>query len=98
MPAGGGASSSSRLRRHLATPETPAVTLAQAARRVGVSPETLRRWPRRGLAQRYDGEWALSAIGTAASPKLKFERIGEVRLKRFGESAEVFIARRRAEP
>ena len=42
-----------------------AVTLADAARRVGVKPATLRRWAQRGLIPQYDGEWTQAAIGTA---------------------------------
>jgi adenylate cyclase len=41
------------------------VTLAEAAERVGVTPDTLRRWVRRGLVPQYDGEWTASAIGAA---------------------------------
>jgi adenylate cyclase len=41
------------------------MTLAEAARRVGVKPTTLRRWTQRGLIPQYDGEWTQAAIGTA---------------------------------
>lgn len=41
------------------------MTLAEAARRVGVKPATLRRWTQRGLIPQYDGEWTQGAIGTA---------------------------------
>jgi adenylate cyclase len=41
------------------------VTLAEAAQRVGVRPETLRRWVARGLVPQYDGDWTPSAVGTA---------------------------------
>ena len=41
------------------------MTFAEAARRVGVKPATLRRWTQRGLIPQYDGEWTPAAIGTA---------------------------------
>jgi adenylate cyclase len=41
------------------------MTLAEAANRVGVQPATLRRWAKRGLIPRYDGEWTPAAIGGA---------------------------------
>ncbi len=41
------------------------MTLADAARRVGVTPETLRRWVRRGLVPQFDGEWSPAALGAA---------------------------------
>ncbi|MEO8967130.1 MAG: MerR family transcriptional regulator [Solirubrobacteraceae bacterium] len=41
------------------------MTLAEAARRVGVTPATLRRWTQRGLIPQYEGEWSQGAIGTA---------------------------------
>jgi adenylate cyclase len=41
------------------------MTLTEAARRVGVTPDTLRRWVRRGLVPQFDGEWAPSALGSA---------------------------------
>jgi adenylate cyclase len=41
------------------------MTLTEAARRVGVSPATLRQWQRRGLIPQYDGQWSASAIGGA---------------------------------
>ncbi len=41
------------------------MTLTEAARRVGVSPDTLRRWVRRGLVPQFDGEWSPSALGSA---------------------------------
>ncbi len=41
------------------------MTLTEAARRVGVTPDTLRRWARRGLVLQFDGEWTPSAIGAA---------------------------------
>jgi adenylate cyclase len=41
------------------------MTLAEAAKRVGVSPATLRRWARDGLVLHYDGDWTPSAIGHA---------------------------------
>jgi adenylate cyclase len=39
--------------------------LADAAARVGVAPETLRRWQRRGLIPQYAGEWTPAAVGAA---------------------------------
>jgi adenylate cyclase len=41
------------------------LTLAQAARRVDVSPATLRRWAREGLIPQYDGDWTPAAVGHA---------------------------------
>jgi adenylate cyclase len=41
------------------------MTLNEAARRVGVTSETLRRWVRRGLVPQFDGEWTPSALGSA---------------------------------
>jgi adenylate cyclase len=41
------------------------MTLTDAARRVGVTPDTLRRWVRRGLVLQFDGEWTPSALGSA---------------------------------
>jgi len=41
------------------------MTLAQAAKRVGVQPATLRRWVRGGLIPQYDGDWTPWALGTA---------------------------------
>ena len=41
------------------------MTFAEAARRVGVKPATLRRWTQRGLIPQYNGEWTRAAIGTA---------------------------------
>lgn len=41
------------------------MTLAEASRRVGVQPATLRRWVVRGLIPQYDGEWSPAAIGAA---------------------------------
>lgn len=42
-----------------------AMSLQEAAVRVGVSPQTLRRWVREGLIPRYDGEWSAGAVGHA---------------------------------
>ena len=39
--------------------------LAEAARRVGVGPGTLRRWVDQGLLPQYDGDWTPPAIGHA---------------------------------
>lgn len=41
------------------------MTLAEAAERIGVTANTLRRWVRRGLIPQYDGEWTPSAVGAA---------------------------------
>jgi adenylate cyclase len=41
------------------------MTLTEAAHRVGVTPDTLRRWVRRGLVPQFDGEWTPSALGSA---------------------------------
>ena len=41
------------------------MTLKEASERVGVTPETLRRWTREGLIAQYDGEWTPAAIGQA---------------------------------
>jgi len=41
------------------------VKLAEAARRVGVGPGTLRRWVDQGLLPQYDGDWTPPAIGHA---------------------------------
>ena len=38
------------------------LTLAQVARRVGVSPATVRRWVERGVVPGFDGTWTPSAI------------------------------------
>ena len=41
------------------------MTLAEAARRMGVTPGMLRRWVRRGLVPQFHGEWTPSALGAA---------------------------------
>ena len=41
------------------------MTLGEAAKRVGVSAATLRRWARAGVIPQYDGEWSSAAIGHA---------------------------------
>jgi adenylate cyclase len=41
------------------------MTLAEAARRMGVTPGMLRRWVRRGLVPQLHGEWTPSALGAA---------------------------------
>ncbi len=41
------------------------VTLADAARRAGVTPATLRRWAKDGLIPQYDGTWTLAAAAHA---------------------------------
>jgi adenylate cyclase len=42
-----------------------AVSLKEAAARVGVTPPTLRRWVRDGLIPSYDGGWSPGAVGHA---------------------------------
>jgi adenylate cyclase len=41
------------------------ITLADAARRAGVTPATLRRWAKEGVIPQYDGEWTLAAAAHA---------------------------------
>ena len=41
------------------------ITLAEAARRAGVTPATLRRWASDGLIPQYDGRWTLAAAAHA---------------------------------
>jgi adenylate cyclase len=41
------------------------MTLREAADRVGVKPDTLRRWSRQGLIPQHDGSWTPAAIGQA---------------------------------
>ena len=41
------------------------ITLAQAARRAGVTPATLRRWAQDGVIPQYDGHWTLAAAAHA---------------------------------
>jgi adenylate cyclase len=41
------------------------ITLAEAARRAGVTPATLRRWATEGLIPQYDGHWTLAAAAHA---------------------------------
>ena len=41
------------------------VSIEDAARRVGVSVGTLRRWVRDGLIPHYDGNWTAPAVGHA---------------------------------
>src|SRR5436305_5181567 len=41
------------------------ITLADAARRSGVTPATLRRWAEDGLIPQYDGHWTLAAAAHA---------------------------------
>jgi adenylate cyclase len=45
--------------------EDPGRSLGDAARQVGVSPGTLRRWARDGLVAHFDGRWTPGAIGAA---------------------------------
>jgi adenylate cyclase len=42
-----------------------ALSLQDAAKRVGVSPGTLRRWARHGLIPRHDGSWSVAAVSHA---------------------------------
>jgi adenylate cyclase len=39
------------------------MTTEEAARRIGVTPATLRRWARQGVIPQYDGEWTPAVIG-----------------------------------
>ncbi|HYZ80633.1 MAG TPA: MerR family transcriptional regulator [Solirubrobacteraceae bacterium] len=58
------------------------MTLTEAARRVGVTPGTLRRWIRQGLIPQYDGEWKPAAIGQArvvATMRERGHSLGEIR-------------------
>jgi len=41
------------------------MNIAEAARRAGVKPATLRRWARDGLIPQYDGDWTPAAVGHA---------------------------------
>ena len=41
------------------------ITLAEAARRAGVTPATLRRWAQEGVIPQYDGQWTLAAAAHA---------------------------------
>ncbi len=41
------------------------ITLAEAARRAGVPPATLRRWAKEGLIPQYEGHWTLAAAAHA---------------------------------
>ncbi len=41
------------------------LSTAEVARRVGVTPATLRRWVRRGLVPQYDGAWTPAAVAQA---------------------------------
>jgi adenylate cyclase len=41
------------------------ITLAEAARRAGVTPATLRRWANEGVIPQYDGHWTLAAAAHA---------------------------------
>jgi adenylate cyclase len=41
------------------------ITLAEAARRAGVTPATLRRWAKEGLIPQYEGHWTLAAAAHA---------------------------------
>jgi adenylate cyclase len=41
------------------------MTLKEAADRVGVKPDTLRRWSRQGLIPQHDGSWTPGAVGQA---------------------------------
>jgi adenylate cyclase len=57
------------------------MTLSQAARRVGVTPATLRRWVHRGLIPQHDGRWTPAAIGQArvvAKMRERGHSLGEI--------------------
>ena len=41
------------------------ITLAEAARRAGVTPATLRRWVKEGVIPQYEGHWTLAAAAHA---------------------------------
>jgi adenylate cyclase len=41
------------------------ITLAEAARRAGVTPATLRRWAQEGVIPQYEGHWTLAAAAHA---------------------------------
>jgi adenylate cyclase len=58
------------------------MTLAEAAKRVGVTPGTLRRWIRQGLIPQYAGEWTPATIGQArvvATMRERGHSLGEIR-------------------
>lgn len=58
------------------------MTLKDAADRVGVSPDTLRRWIRQGLIPHHDGSWSSAAIGQArvvAKMRERGHSLGEIR-------------------
>jgi adenylate cyclase len=59
------------------------LTLTEAARRVGVTPATLRRWARDGLVPKYDSDgWSSEAIGQARTVARLRERghsLGDIR-------------------
>jgi transposase-like protein len=66
------------------------VTVSEVARRVDVSPGTLRRWVRDA-----GGEVLVTReVVEAAGRRRAFERIGEVKLKGFDEAPELHLARR----
>jgi transposase-like protein len=74
------------------------VTVSEVARRVDVSPGTLRRWVRDASAS---GRLAYSYMEQLFPPEagtrtLEFQRIGEVKLKGFDEATELHLARRAA--
>jgi adenylate cyclase len=46
-------------------PAEAAIPVEEVAKRVGVSPATLRRWVRDGLIPHYDGRWTPPAVGHA---------------------------------
>jgi adenylate cyclase len=60
------------------------LSLTEAARRVGVSPATLRRWARDGLIPRYDGDgWTSAAVAYARAVARMRERgytLSEIRV------------------
>ena len=66
-------------------PSTPRgrVSLEEAAKRVGVTPATLRRWERRGVIPQYDGAWTPAAVRHARIVARMRERghsLAEIRL------------------
>ena len=64
------------------------VTVSEVARRVDVSPGTLRRWVRDAGGEVLVTREVVEAAGRG------LERIGEVKLKGFDEATELHLARR----
>jgi len=74
------------------------VTVSEVARRVDVSPGTLRCWvrdrvPGLQMAEEMEDLVTREAV-EAAGRGVAFERIGEVKLKGFDEATELHLARR----